>query len=406
MTKTRTQRWRVLFFAEAVTLAHVARPITLARALDPERFEVVLACHPRYLELFPDIEFRQINIDSITSEAFLAALANGRRVYSRRQLELYVEEDLKIIDTIKPDLIIGDFRLSLAVSAPLSQIPYCTVTNAYWSPYSKASFPLPEHPMTRIVGIKTAHLLFNLMRPIVFAWHALPLNQVRRRYGLPSIGRDLRETYTWADHVLYADVPELSSIENVVPNHHFLGPVLWAPSISLPDWWQELPTDRPVIYLNFGSSGRHDLLSMMLEALADEAVTIVVATLGKEQAISMPKNVFSAPYLPGNEVAARANLVICNGGSPSSQQALSVGTPVLGIPSNMDQHMNMALVERYGAGVLLRSERVTLQSVRETVMEMLENSKYRIKAAEVELLYQRYRASERFQQFLEIILPT
>ncbi len=38
---------RVLFFAEAVTLAHVARPITLAKGLDPTRYEVVMACDPR-----------------------------------------------------------------------------------------------------------------------------------------------------------------------------------------------------------------------------------------------------------------------------------------------------------------------------------------------------------------------
>ncbi|RXL56259.1 hypothetical protein EO238_33760, partial [Citrobacter sp. AAK_AS5] len=45
-------RKRILFVGEAVTLAHVVRPAVLARALDPSRYEVVLACDERYLKLF------------------------------------------------------------------------------------------------------------------------------------------------------------------------------------------------------------------------------------------------------------------------------------------------------------------------------------------------------------------
>src|SRR3569833_1809409 len=42
---------RVLFVSEAVTLAHVARPLALAKALDRSRYDVALACDPRYNEL-------------------------------------------------------------------------------------------------------------------------------------------------------------------------------------------------------------------------------------------------------------------------------------------------------------------------------------------------------------------
>ena len=40
---TETRRPRVLFIAEAVTLAHVARAVTLAGGLDSYRYEVILA---------------------------------------------------------------------------------------------------------------------------------------------------------------------------------------------------------------------------------------------------------------------------------------------------------------------------------------------------------------------------
>ena len=45
-------RPRILFFAEAVTLAHVARSHTHLSALDPQLYDMCLACDPRYDRLF------------------------------------------------------------------------------------------------------------------------------------------------------------------------------------------------------------------------------------------------------------------------------------------------------------------------------------------------------------------
>ena len=42
------QRKKVLFIAEAVTLAHVGRMLTLASGLNPDQFEVLVAADPRY----------------------------------------------------------------------------------------------------------------------------------------------------------------------------------------------------------------------------------------------------------------------------------------------------------------------------------------------------------------------
>ena len=61
---------RVLFFAEAVTLAHVTRPIVLAKALDTKRYDVQLACDPRYLSLFGELPFQIHPIYSMSFHSF------------------------------------------------------------------------------------------------------------------------------------------------------------------------------------------------------------------------------------------------------------------------------------------------------------------------------------------------
>src|SRR2546422_10276790 len=93
--ETSTRPRRILFVAEAVTLAHVARPIVLAEALDPTLYEVHLASDSRYNKLFPEVPFPLRPIYSIPSQQFLEALAAGHRLYDAETLEAYVREDLE-----------------------------------------------------------------------------------------------------------------------------------------------------------------------------------------------------------------------------------------------------------------------------------------------------------------------
>ena len=149
-----TRRRRVLFVAEAVTLAHVARPVALAKSLDPSTYEVYVAWDPRFADLFPALPGATVPLRSIACNQFAAALAKGSPLYDSATLRDYVRDDLAVLERVKPDLVVGDFRLSLAVSAPLAGIPYFSVTNAYWSPCLKQSLSAagPAHqPRPRFV---------------------------------------------------------------------------------------------------------------------------------------------------------------------------------------------------------------------------------------------------------------
>jgi UDP:flavonoid glycosyltransferase YjiC (YdhE family) len=235
---------------------------------------------------------------------------------------------------------------------------------------------MPELPLTKWVGMPLARVLFGMVRPFAFAYHTRPLNRVRREHGLPSLGLDLRRIYTEADYTLYADPPDFVPTVRLPANHHFLGPILWSPAVELPPWWDDLPQDRPVIYVTLGSSGRSALLAVILKVLADLPVTVLAATAARVDPGAIPSNARVAAFLPGEKAAARARLVVCNGGSPTTQQALAVGTPVLGLVSNLDQHLNMGAVQRLRAGELLRAESATPASIRATVDKMLAQTSY------------------------------
>jgi len=335
----------------------------------------------------------------------MAALAQGRPLYDDLTLEKYVQQDLALIDSLRPDIVIGDFRLSLSVSARLRKIPYLAITNAYWSPYARQRYIAPVLPFTGLTGPTLATILFRLVRPLAFALHTLPMNRVRRHHGLPSLGADLRRVYTDADYTLYADVPELFPTHDLPAHHRYLGPILWSPPVARPPWWNQLPSDKPLIYLTLGSSGANDLLPSIIHACADLPVCLMVAGAGTEPQTGMPGNVYWADYLPGIEAAARSSLVICNGGSPTSQQALAAGVPVIGIASNLDQMLNMRAILAKGAGHLLRADSFRPEALRKHVFEMLDDPRPTERAREIRDWFARYPAPERFARLLEEIVP-
>jgi UDP:flavonoid glycosyltransferase YjiC (YdhE family) len=393
---------RVLFVAEAVTLAHVARPAVLARALAASGHEVHFASAPRFETCLRGVNTIRHTIHSISAESFLSALAHGRPVYDEATLSAYFEDDRKLIREIRPDVVVGDFRLTLPSAATLAGVPSINITNAHWSPYrTEVHYPIPEHPATRWLPIGVAQAAFNLIRPAVFRIHASPLNRLRRRLGLPVFS-DLREAYTHADLTLYADVPELIPLSHDTPaTHRFIGPLLWAPDLPEPPWLESLDVSRPLIYLSLGSSGQLGVLPGVVAALGDMPVNVAMATAGRLDTRDVPSNFFTADILPGDKLAERANLVICNGGSATAYQALAVGCPVLGIPALMDQHLTMQAVESVGAGLCVRSDCVTAERVKAAVSALVSTKAFRERAVSVAGWFAGRRAPTEFGAILQ-----
>jgi len=396
-------RKKILFVAEAVTLAHVGRALTLAATLDRSQYEIHFACADGYDFCFKGTDFTRWPIHSISSAQFLAALAEGKPVYDEAMLAGYVEEDRRLLDQIRPDVVVGDFRLSLSISARLAKVPYISLINAYWSPYVRQSYTVPNIPLTRQLPLALANTLFRLARPIAFGLHAMPLNKVRRKAGLPSLGFDLNRVYTDADYTLYADVPELFQPVGMPANHRFIGSVLWSPPVPVPDWWDKLPAQRPLIYVTLGSSGQGELLPGVLKALGGLPVIVMAATAGKIALSDVPQNAFVADFLPGEAAARRASLVICNGGSPTTQQGLVAGVPVIGIAGNLDQFLNMQGVADAGAGALLRADRFDPSELTRKVKSMLDSPMPTNAASKLAAIFAQYDAGAQFNAILKQI---
>ncbi|MDC0358033.1 glycosyl transferase family 1 [Oligoflexia bacterium] len=402
--KRRSRKPRILFVAEAVTLAHVTRLLTLAKALNQNAFDIFLAADRTYDLFLNDMPAKRLVISSIPPKQFLRSLETGKWLYSASILGQYIEEELHLFENIKPDVVVGDFRHSLAVSAPVWGVPYLNLTNAYWSPYAASqAWTIPAYTATRFLGVNLANRIFQFAKEPLLRYNARPLNRVRKQYGLPAFESFLHG-FTFGDYTLYADTPLIAQTEHLPSNHIYLGPIVWSPPFTHPEWWDSIPKNYPVIYATLGSSGASKTIAVVAEALADLPITVLLATAGKSFPGAIPNNFLIADYLPGTAACQKADFVICNGGSPSAYQALSYGKPIIGIASNLDQFLSMKNIVAADAGITLRTDTISSHTLRHATVRLSSDPKYVQAAKFVASDFARYDAPTGFRQIIEEVV--
>lgn len=368
------RRQRVLMFCEGATLAHVTRPLSLLAWLPPSNYDVHIACSAQFAWALGEHREKYVPLFCQPSEEFGRRLARGAPLYDFETLKKYVDDDLKIISRASPDVIIGDFRISLSVSARLAGVPYIGISDAYWSLSELRDPPLPVLPGTRILPLPLYRAAFRLLAPLVMHMHTLPMKRLRRQFGVEPGGSSLSEVYQDSDCTLYANIPMMFPRLKEKEPQKFVGPLNWALPSRLPNWWEALPPREACVFVCLGSSGAIEQLHKLVDAVIDCDRTAIVATAGRQTISHQPdRNVFVADYLSGAAACSAASVVISNGGSPMSQLALSCGTPVLGVPSNMDQFLCMRHLCAANLGIQLRADRCTREKARQALASIIDS---------------------------------
>lgn len=368
---------RVLLVGEAVTLAHIARPLMFARQLKSQ-YEVRIAGDQSVHKWLIAEGWEPATIHSLSSKEFLRRLKWGECVFRESELHQNVKEDLVLFDEYKPDVVIGDFRLSLSISCRLAQIPYVSLGNAYWWNLSNSrQLPVPELPITLVLGVCASQWLFDKISPIVMRGHCARFNNVRKHYGLGSLMGGLEEVYLDADVTALVDLKECYPDVSETHKVKFVGPGIWEPFVELPRWWCEGGWPEPVVFICLGSSGQTKVIKLIVNAFLALGWTVLLATAGRLMSIdfqSKKGRLYIADFLPAERAMKYAQILVCNGGSPMCQVAMAHGVPVIGVPSNLDQFLNMAMVKRHGLGVEIRPEWINRKAVYDAV-DIIQNDR-------------------------------
>jgi UDP:flavonoid glycosyltransferase YjiC (YdhE family) len=291
-------------------------------------------------------------------------------------------------------------RLTLPISAQLEGARCAVLINAYWSPFAKYRAILPEIPITRVLPPRFLGPIYRLTEPITYAIHVGQMNRVRKEFGVPPLPPDLRVMYTEANYVLYADIPEFIPTTGLPAHHYYVGICPWTPPVAKPEWWTRMVDDpKSKVFVTLGSSGPLKALPALLRALEKLPVAVVISTSGRK-APGLTPAMYQADLLPFTETALASRVVVSHGGSGGLYPAMAAGTPVLGIPSNADQHLSTAVLAENGAGLGVRVEEASEKHLKDALAKLLFDPQYTSAAGRWAEIYARYDSGVMFQKFL------
>lgn len=396
------RRRRILFVGQAVSLAHVARPLRLAQEVDRAEWDVCFACDERYRRFVAQAALPFRALPSMEPDEFRQRLARGAALADESTLAREVEADVALLEDLRPDLVLGDFRLSLGISAERAGVPYANLCNAHWSPRTALDFPVPELPVLRHAPRLLAPLL-KLGAPVVFKRHAAAFNKLRRRFGQAPV-EDLRAMYTLGTWTLFADLKELAPCSSLASHERYLGPVIWGPDEPLPGGQLEEDDPRPLVYATLGASGTHRVVAALLEALGALPVRAILATAGRPVVGAIPPNVQALPYVAATKVLPHASACVFNGGCATGYQALAAGVPLLALPENGDQFLFTEALVRQGAGRCVRPTFATAKAIREDLATLIEGAEARRAARGLQARIAAFDAGAAFRRFLDEVL--
>ncbi|MGA2229973.1 MAG: nucleotide disphospho-sugar-binding domain-containing protein [Tepidisphaeraceae bacterium] len=94
-------------------------------------------------------------------------------------------------------------------------------------------------------------------------------------------------------------------------------------------------------------------------------------------------DMLALPYFPYSHVFPKASVIIHQGGSGTTGEALRAGRPMLVVPYGWDQPDNAYRIERLGAGLHLPRSRYTVETATAALRQLLDNPRFAATSSEL-----------------------
>jgi UDP:flavonoid glycosyltransferase YjiC (YdhE family) len=324
-----------------------------------------------------------------------------------------------ILKDFPADVMVNDTAF---VAVPLvserHSIPYGTygVTALTINSRDTAPFGLGILPNNSALGRVRNGAIAWAVDNLVFGGITSYYNSVRAKLGFPRYpGGNFLNSSLGPYLYLQPTVPSFEYPRSDLPKQvHFIGPFLpeTSPDFVPPKWWDELKSDKRVVYVTQGTAATNsDLLIVpTIKALADEDVLVVVTTGGKPantvKLDSLPANVRIEAFIPHAHLMPHVDVMVTNGGYGGVHHALSFGIPIVAAGTTEDKPEIANRVSWSGAGMNLRATSPKPEQVKAAVRSLLGDSTYREGVRRLQTEIGRYDAPSRAVALLTKLAET
>lgn len=311
-------------------------------------------------------------------------------------------EDLLAVAATVDLMIAGEIVLAAPMVAEKLRLPWVSALLSPFSFYSAYDPPVspyaPSITFLHRVPWRINKAFVALGRLMLRSWWK-PVHRLRRELGLSRGGDPLFEEKFRADLVLALFSREIAPPQpDWPPNTLQPGYALYdrddARSGLAPELEAFLQAGEAPIVFTLGSSAVHDPRRFFEESaeaarILDRRAVFLVGQNAPPAAT--PSASIAAPYAPFSELFPRAAVVVHQGGSGTTAEALRAGRPALIMPCGFDQPDNAARVRRLGAGLTLSRSRYNARTAAKKLRRLLADPSF---AANAEGIGGRLRAED------------
>jgi len=351
---------KILFLPYAPQLGTLYGLIDIAQFFKKLGDEVIFAGDGKFIKIAHNEGYDCYQLPEIPFPEYQKFVDKGSLgMHTYKTCKEYVAAELALYKKIKPDLLITQGRHTVPVSAKIANIPYVSVTVPFLTEYFEYPKKIPESINFAIlsnfpvVGNLIAHNIGNYYKLMSKIW-IRPFNKVLKDYGVKSFN-SLYDLYKGDMATLIPEEESLFPVNKSAAKDRFLysGPLLHFNNFETPSWYNKAKElDGDFIYLSMGSSSLKlypQLLDRLVQIYGNMPNVYVITNTtfiisAKEKSTELPPNFFITNMAPADQMLALADLTICHGGKGTIYHSILNDVPVLGVPHQAEQEMNLVRI--------------------------------------------------------------
>ena len=394
----------LLFAPAAYNLAETTRMLEIARACREIFTCVFLSYGGQFEHLITESGFSLHRLEPhLTPEKIehIYKVDKGEKfgaIFTEAEIAARVQSELVLYGQLQPAVVITGFSLTVPLSTRIRQIPLVWVIQSTWLPELgggmisptmwKPLKPLVKWVVTGGMTIFGGLILINA------------INRVAKRYGVAPFHNMF--DFWRGDETLLAEPPGFSSVTQLPPHYHYIGPLIAQEDFPIPPEIANIQHDLPIIYFAMGSSGTPEIIARILQGFAGAPYRVIAPVKAhiEKLNVQLPENVIVTDWLPAHKVNALADISVIHGGIGTVMTAALAGKSVVGVGMQAEQDANLDCLVRQGFAIRIPKRKATAPRILSAVDKLLHDETAGQKAAEFAAIVARWDGPARAAQFL------
>jgi len=327
--------------------------------------------------------------------------APRQSMYSHSEMIAHARREAEFMRRRGIGIAVAGFTLTTLLSTRLAGIPLATShAGSYVPPVLEAGLmPAPSRPVLPLFGLLPKKLQRRFMNwaPAHTRLYCSGFNRAARELGVegvPSFAALLL-----GDLTMVTDIPEILGIDPAVleswsprgdPRYRpgttlrYTGPLYARLSMPVPERVEKfLAQDGPTAYVAL-TSAPESLVRGVVAAVRRAGIRVLATSTVHDLRDLDGGAIMVERLLPSDRVMPRVDVAIITGGQGSVQTAVASGAPLVGIPLQPEQDLNVHLLEERGMAVRVSPSRAGGNTMTAAVRRLMDEPRFRAQAKELQ----------------------